>query len=94
MIQAQVGIADYFQFVDKVAPFLDAELINDAHEIEYGQWELPFEALLLEIMKLSNAQIDIDLNLVVKLAHEADIVESSVLDINTWEQFKKWSKLR
>ena len=86
-----VGIKEYFGFIENVAPFLDEKLYLDAKEVDYGQWELPFETVLLALMKKSFDEVIIDMDLTRELAHEADIIESGVIDPNTWKRFKKWS---
>jgi len=87
----KTGLKDYLLFVDQVEIYLEKKAISDAREIEHGQWELPFEALLLELMKLPYHTVQINFGLVETLANEADLIESSVLDVNTWERFNNWS---
>lgn len=83
---------EYFSFVESMEPYLDKVLIQDARDVEYGQWELPFEALLLELMKLSGHKVSVDLALIEELAKQADIFECGVLDVDTWERFLDWSQ--
>lgn len=84
-----IGLKQYLSFVDQLAPHLDQVLISDAKEIDYGQWELPFEALLLAILRQTKHTIVFDFVLAKQLATKADIIDSGVLDIDTWERFER-----
>lgn len=88
----RVDIHDYFNFVETVAKYLDENLARNARDVEYGEWELPFEAILIALLKLSPYEVDMDYVLVEKLAIEADIIEGGVLDIDTWNQFLSWKQ--
>ncbi len=86
-----VGIKEYFKFVENVSTLLDKTLLKDVQDIEYGQWEVPFEAILLFLIELPKEEISLDYELVKALAYEADIIEFGVLDMDTWDKFEKWA---
>lgn len=88
----RVDIHDYFNFVETVAKYLDGNLARNARDVEYGEWEFPFEAILIALLKLPPYEVDMDYVLVEKLAAEADIIEGGVLDIDTWNQFLSWKQ--
>ena len=87
-----MNISDYFKFIDQVEPFIETKLIKDARTIEYGQWEVPFEGLLLELIKLPSSDININFQLVKNLADDAGIIKSSILTLDTWENFENWMR--
>ncbi len=90
MTEEQIGLKEYFVFLEGVALFLDERLIDDAREVEYGQWELPYEAVLLALVKLPFNEVQFDLELAKKLAIEADIIECGILSMDTWQQVQRW----
>lgn len=87
-----VGMQEFLHFVESVAELLDEKTVQDARDIEFGQWELPFEAILLSLQKLSPGEVKIDFELVERLAQEADIIECGVLDVDTWSRFLIWKQ--
>lgn len=91
-MSALTGLNEYRIFVESVAKHLEADILQQAKDVEYGQWELPFEAVLLELMKCSKHNICFDNDLVNRLAIEADIIECGVLDMDTWQKFCSWAK--
>nr|WP_319250227.1 hypothetical protein [uncultured Celeribacter sp.] len=88
-----VGPQEYLEFVESVSDHLDAKLYSDARDIEYGQWEIPFEAVLLALLKEDFALVEFDHALVFNLAKEAKILDEGVLDPDTWKKFRDWSGL-
>jgi len=48
MKKDDAGPADYLIFLDQVAALLDSDFLREAETFDYGQWELPFEAVLLK----------------------------------------------
>lgn len=86
------GIDKYHQFLDAVLPLLDPELIAKAQDVEYGQWEMPFETLLHGLTGLERGKVKLnqDFDFIRQLAEDADIVPEGVLDENTWPDFEAW----
>lgn len=93
MIAKSVGLNEYRVFLDNVSTYLDNDFVGQAKDVELGQWELSFEAVLLELMKEPKCKAKFDTGLVEKLAIEADIIECGVLDMDTWQRFCKWGNL-
>jgi len=86
------GLKEYLYFYESVKEYLSNDLKISAGNIDYGQWETSFEAIILAIVKLPRDNFVLDIELVEGLAYEADLLEGGVLDVNTWEQFLDWSK--
>lgn len=87
------GQVEYFDFLESVSKYLATSFFERAREVELGQWELPFEAVLIELMKLSNDKTHVDLEQARNLAAEADIIDSGVIDVDTWLKFCIWAKI-
>lgn len=87
----QLGLYEYFNFLDSASQYLAPSFIAQARAVELGQWELAFEATLIELMKLPNDRTRIDLEVVRSLAREADIFDSGVIDVDTWRKFCIWT---
>lgn len=88
------GPADYREFLAKVSPFLDPHTARDAAVFDYGQWELPFEAVLIALMEKPRSQVSFDFNRAAMLAEAANIVIEGVLDPATWQKFVSWKEKR
>ncbi len=86
-----IGLSEYFVFVDEIAEHLRPDFLRCVEDIEYGEWETSFEAILLELMKLPSQNVSLDLSMVESLAAEAGIVDDGVLDPNTWQKFRVWT---
>jgi hypothetical protein len=89
----QSGQFEYFDFLDSVSQYLEPSFFDRAREVELGQWELPFEAVLIELTKLPNDRTRIDFEQARKLATEADIIDSGVIDVDTWQSFCIWAEI-
>ena len=88
-----LGPSEYFAFVEGVEKYLESDFVRQVKDVDFGQWELPFEAILIELMKLRKDQTAINDALVRYLAVEAGIVEAGVLDADTWQKFCHWANL-
>lgn len=89
----QTGLYEYLDFIDSVSQYLPPSFITQARAVELGQWELPFEATLIELIKLPNDRTHVDLDLIRSLAGEADIIDSGVIDVETWQKFCIWAEI-
>ncbi|WP_454700791.1 hypothetical protein [Agrobacterium burrii] len=49
MNKEHVGPSEYLGFLSQVSQFIDPQIARDAADFDYGQWELPFEAVLIEL---------------------------------------------
>lgn len=86
------GPAAYTEFLAEVCPFLDPHTVRDAAVFDYGQWELPFEAVLIAVMEKPRNQVRFDFNRAAGLAEAANIVIEGVLDPATWQKFLSWNE--
>jgi len=86
----KIGIQEYFTFLESVSPSLNPSFVKRAKKVEYGQWELPFEATLLELVEIPRSKVRFDKNLVTALAQESNLTTSGVLDTETWGKFLRW----
>jgi len=84
------GSADYLIFLGQVAALLDSDFLREAETFDYGQWELPFEAVLLKLMEGSPKNEGIDIGLAKKLAKYAGLLDEGVLTPDTWQRFIYW----
>lgn len=88
------GIQEYFVFLESVSAYLDPLLIEKAKYIEYGEWEMAYEAILLGLIEQNRDEISFDIDLAKGLADEADIISQGVMDINTWDKFLAWESCK
>ncbi len=58
--------------------------------VEYGQWEMNFEALLISLMRVDQRGLQFRLSDFEVLAKEAGLTEEGVLDPDTWRKFVAW----
>ncbi|TKV73135.1 hypothetical protein [Rhizobium sp. AU243] len=86
--------AAYTELLAEVSPFLDPHTVRDAAIFDYGQWELPFEAVLIAIMDKPRNQVRFDFTRAAVLAEAANIVIEGVLDPATWQKFVSWNEKR
>ncbi|NRF18487.1 hypothetical protein [Agrobacterium pusense] len=66
------GPAAYTEFLAQVSPFLDPHTVRDAAVFDYGQWDLPFEAVLIAVMEKPRNQVRFDFNRAARLAEAAN----------------------
>ncbi|MFN7089996.1 MAG: hypothetical protein ACK4P4_05550 [Allorhizobium sp.] len=90
MKKGYAGPADYLIFLGQVAASLDSDFLREAEAFDYGQWELPFEAVLLKLMEGSPRNDGIDIGLAEKLAKDAGLLDEGVLAPDTWQRFTYW----
>ncbi|WP_285278022.1 hypothetical protein [Agrobacterium sp. SUL3] len=90
MNKKHIGPSEYLGFLSQVSQFIDPQIVRDAADFDYGQWELPFEAVLIELMRMPRNEIEIDFNAVELLAKEADITEEGVINPESWRKFLDW----
>lgn len=90
MKKDDAGPADYLIFLGQVAALLDSDFLREAETFDYGQWELPFEAVLLKLMEESPKNEGIDIGLAKKLAKYAGLLDEGVLTPDTWQRFIYW----
>ncbi len=72
--------------------YQQAGTVRDAAIFDYGQWELPFEAVLVAVMEKPRNQVKFDFNRAAVLAEAANIVIERVLDPATWQKFLSWNE--
>lgn len=85
-----LGPEEYLGFLGQVAARLDTDFVLEAEKFEFGQWERPFEAMLLRLMEGPPSNECINMDLVEKLAKQAGVMEEGVLDPDTWPRFAHW----
>ena len=81
------GLSEYFYFVDSVAKELDCNFLAEARNIDFGQWETSFEAVLLKLIDQEKRYTTVDFISAKELAIAAGIVEEGVLDPKVWSKF-------
>lgn len=87
MTKDHVGPKEYRLFLSQVVPMLDADFVLDAGTFEHGQWDLPFEAVLLKLLEEPSKAVSVDMFLAERLAKQAGLVEEGVLSPDTWKMF-------
>lgn len=90
MNKEHVGPSEYLGFLSQVSQFIDPQIARDATDFDFGQWELPFESVLIELTGMPRNEVELDFNTVELLAKEADITEEGVIDPETWRKFLDW----
>lgn len=85
-----IGLSEYFYFVDSVAKELDCNFLAEARNIDFGQWETSFEAVLLKLIDQEKRYTTVDFISAKELAIAAGIVEEGVLDPKVWSKFCSW----
>lgn len=92
MIEKHIGQNEYFSFVESVSQYFTDTFLADVRDVEFGQWEMPFEAMLLELIKRDKQNTVVDFKLIQDLAIESGIVQEGVLDPDTWKIFCEWAE--
>lgn len=80
----------YYKFLRSVSGEVSPGFFKKAEEVVLGQWETPFEALLLELMKNNASRKNICITNANYLAEQSGIIPDGVLDPNTWGKFWNW----
>ena len=90
MTKSLVGLHEYFSFVDSVANELNSDFLSKVRDINLGQWETSFEALLLKLIDENKPNTQVDFAAAKELAVAAGIIEEGVLDLDVWKKFCSW----
>ena len=90
MGELELGYKGYIDFLSNFKRHLDPSTFDELGNVEYGQWEICFEALLHQLMKLNRMAISLDISTVTQLAKEAEVLSEGILDPDTWKQFNEW----
>ncbi len=86
------GTQEFLDFAEPIlASINDPAFSAQIRDIEHGQWEPAFEALLLRMMELDPARVPFDPEVAGRLADESGLTDQGVLDPDTWARFLRWS---
>jgi hypothetical protein len=64
----------------------DAAFSREVRDVQFGQWETAFEAVLLRLLEMPQ-RVSLDLDFTRWLARGAEIMEQGVLAPDTWQRF-------
>ena len=87
-----IGQKEFLKLLDQIEVDNKISLPVSLRGIEYGQWEVPFEAFLIQLMKNKKSNIEIDFEKFDELAKESGLKDDGgVLDPKTWRYFCAWT---
>ena len=90
MMTSKYAIYTYYDFLKTVEQYLPNDIAKESYNIEVGIWEVAFEVILIELIKLPRKDVSIDFSVVEFLAKDSNIVEVGFLDDEIWPNFLEW----
>jgi hypothetical protein len=83
-------LAEYITSSEKVIPLEDLEEVK--HYYEHGEYEMSFEGLVIEFMRINTYPTDFNCTDWEQLALHYGLHNHSVFDGDFWNNFNRWGK--